>query len=124
MGRAYEQHLDTEPMINSSQILVSTVFVLAQLWHTQGTEPTVEHHLAVGLSGLCAQVGSEVLVSGERTKQLFDRSFTVEVRFGAAGGDRTHDPWLRRPILYPLSYSRNPTNSISQEYGSSPKKPR
>lgn len=25
---------------------------------------------------------------------------------GAAGGDRTHDPWLRRPILYPLSYSR------------------
>ena len=27
--------------------------------------------------------------------------------FGAAGGDRTHDPWLRRPILYPLSYSRN-----------------
>ena len=26
---------------------------------------------------------------------------------GAAGGDRTHDPWLRRPILYPLSYSRN-----------------
>ena len=28
-------------------------------------------------------------------------------RDGAAGGDRTHDPWLRRPILYPLSYSRN-----------------
>ena len=27
-------------------------------------------------------------------------------KFGAAGGDRTHDPWLRRPILYPLSYSR------------------
>lgn len=27
-------------------------------------------------------------------------------RGGAAGGDRTHDPWLRRPILYPLSYSR------------------
>ena len=25
---------------------------------------------------------------------------------GAADGDRTHDPWLRRPILYPLSYSR------------------
>eukprot|EP01035_Chromulina_nebulosa_P005796 gene5796-7855_t len=31
---------------------------------------------------------------------------------GAAGGDRTHDPWLRRPILYPLSYSRNALNSI------------
>ena len=30
---------------------------------------------------------------------------TLDV-FGAAGGDRTHDPWLRRPILYPLSYSR------------------
>ena len=29
-----------------------------------------------------------------------------EVARGAAGGDRTHDPWLRRPILYPLSYSR------------------
>ena len=29
-----------------------------------------------------------------------------EDEFGAAGGDRTHDPWLRRPILYPLSYSR------------------
>ena len=29
-----------------------------------------------------------------------------EVAFGAAGGDRTHDPRLRRPILYPLSYSR------------------
>ena len=29
-----------------------------------------------------------------------------EDAFGAAGGDRTHDPWLRRPILYPLSYSR------------------
>ena len=28
---------------------------------------------------------------------------------GAAGGDRTHDPWLRRPILYPLSYSRTGT---------------
>ncbi len=27
-------------------------------------------------------------------------------KIGAAGGDRTHDPWLRRPILYPLSYSR------------------
>ena len=30
-----------------------------------------------------------------------------ELGAGAAGGDRTHDPWLRRPILYPLSYSRN-----------------
>ena len=29
------------------------------------------------------------------------------ILIGAAGGDRTHDPWLRRPILYPLSYSRN-----------------
>ncbi len=28
------------------------------------------------------------------------------MNLGAAGGDRTHDPWLRRPILYPLSYSR------------------
>jgi hypothetical protein len=37
------------------------------------------------------------------------KSHLIEVAFlvfGAAGGDRTHDPWLRRPILYPLSYSR------------------
>ena len=33
---------------------------------------------------------------------------------GAAGGDRTHDPWLRRPILYPLSYSRNAENHLHQ----------
>ena len=37
-----------------------------------------------------------------------DVSFcAVKRSVGAAGGDRTHDPWLRRPILYPLSYSRN-----------------
>ena len=38
---------------------------------------------------------------------LCKRSLTRKARTGAAGGDRTHDPWLRRPILYPLSYSRN-----------------
>ena len=32
--------------------------------------------------------------------------FAISISDGAAGGDRTHDPWLRRPILYPLSYSR------------------
>ena len=26
--------------------------------------------------------------------------------FGAPGWNRTSDPWLRRPILYPLSYER------------------
>ena len=35
------------------------------------------------------------------------KSTTYDDINGAAGGDRTHDPWLRRPILYPLSYSRN-----------------
>jgi hypothetical protein len=25
---------------------------------------------------------------------------------GAPGGIRTHDPWFRRPMLYPLSYGR------------------
>ena len=25
---------------------------------------------------------------------------------GAPGANRTRDPWLRRPILYPLSYGR------------------
>ena len=34
------------------------------------------------------------------------RTRSVKSNNGAAGGDRTHDPWLRRPILYPLSYSR------------------
>lgn len=33
---------------------------------------------------------------------------------GAAGGDRTHDPWLRRPILYPLSYSRWGKQEVSR----------
>jgi hypothetical protein len=39
----------------------------------------------------------------------------LEMKFliGAAGGDRTHDPWLRRPILYPLSYSRNAAKSLN-----------
>ncbi len=32
--------------------------------------------------------------------------YSIKPMTGAAGGDRTHDPWLRRPILYPLSYSR------------------
>ncbi len=34
------------------------------------------------------------------------RGYQALEMIGAAGGDRTHDPWLRRPILYPLSYSR------------------
>ena len=31
---------------------------------------------------------------------------TMERRGGALGGIRTHDPWLRKPVLYPLSYKR------------------
>ncbi len=27
-------------------------------------------------------------------------------RFGAPGGIRTHNPWVRSPVLYPLSYRR------------------
>ena len=27
--------------------------------------------------------------------------------FGTPGGNRTHNPRLRRPVLYPLSYGRN-----------------
>jgi hypothetical protein len=37
---------------------------------------------------------------------LHKQFFTTPSRYGAAGWDRTSDPWLRRPILYPLSYSR------------------
>ena len=29
---------------------------------------------------------------------------------GAPGGIRTHDPWFRRPMLYPLSYGRLRSN--------------
>jgi hypothetical protein len=39
---------------------------------------------------------------------------------GAAGGDRTHDPWLRRPILYPLSYSRNSKKTNTHIVAASP----
>ena len=50
-------------------------------------------------------------------------------RFGAAGGDRTHDHWLRRPILYPLSYSRTlcfePTRRLLHEQAlRTPRSPR
>ena len=34
---------------------------------------------------------------------------------GAAGWNRTSDPWLRRPILYPLSYSRTGKRIVSSE---------
>lgn len=30
--------------------------------------------------------------------------FGTAVVFGASGGTRTHDPLLRRQLLYPLSY--------------------
>ena len=40
--------------------------------------------------------------------------------YGAAGGDRTHDPWLRRPILYPLSYSRNSKKDRSSYFRTAP----
>ena len=39
--------------------------------------------------------------------KAFHHQVSTGKNVGAAGGDRTHDPWLRRPILYPLSYSRN-----------------
>jgi cytochrome c5 len=38
----------------------------------------------------------------------------LKEKTGAAGGDRTHDPWLRRPILYPLSYSRVGKSEVSR----------
>ena len=50
-------------------------------------------------------------VRNARTSTVFSHSKKL---LGAAGGDRTHDPWLRRPILYPLSYSREPVRSLAQ----------
>ena len=36
---------------------------------------------------------------------------------GAAGWNRTSDPWLRRPILYPLSYSRTGMDQTGEREG-------
>jgi hypothetical protein len=44
---------------------------------------------------------------------LHASAFLNNCSSGAAGGDRTHDPWLRRPILYPLSYSRTCSTDCS-----------
>ena len=33
--------------------------------------------------------------------------------FGAPGRNRTCDPWLRRPILYPLSYGRQLQKTVT-----------
>jgi hypothetical protein len=44
---------------------------------------------------------------------LHASAFLNNCSSGAAGGDRTHDPWLRRPILYPLSYSRTSNTDCS-----------
>ena len=52
------------------------------------------------------------------------QSLTGKLLFGAAGGDRTHDPRLRRPILYPLSYSRTRLNSNSEPLRDSQESPR
>jgi hypothetical protein len=34
----------------------------------------------------------------------------------APGWDRTSDPWLRRPILYPLSYGREERHSSGRAF--------
>ena len=52
-------------------------------------------------------------------RKLFNYSrFLPYFKLGAAGGDRTHDPWLRRPILYPLSYSRNHRHNAQKQKSS------
>ena len=50
------------------------------------------------------------------TLRVFWQAVVFEL-LGAAGGDRTHDPWLRRPILYPLSYSRFEVQDPFLNYG-------
>lgn len=37
---------------------------------------------------------------------------SASVDVGAPGADRTRDPWLRRPVLYPLSYGRSATRGL------------
>src|SRR5450830_98521 len=54
---------------------------------------------------ICGQ--DDAAHSPETKKPLKSKGLNV---VGAAGGDRTHDPWLRRQMLYPLSYSRMPDN--------------
>jgi hypothetical protein len=39
---------------------------------------------------------------------------------GAPGWDRTSDPWLRRPILYPLSYGRTSKEGAGSEWTQRP----
>ena len=67
-----------------------------------------------GAHGRQAQQGK----TGPKTWAFDGHSATAGVRFvlplvadqvwnsGTPGGIRTHDPWFRRPVLYPLSYRR------------------
>ena len=79
-------------------------------WHNRGTHRAQSHSAAErrpwAFFWRCAPHGCVQRELLQTTDQHSDRLLTAEVRCGAAGGDRTHDPWLRRPILYPLSYSR------------------
>jgi hypothetical protein len=64
--------------------------------------------VTIGLTGKLAHrlLETTLGLESQLAKTLGIRSLPRCKRSGAAGGDRTHDPRLRRPILYPLSYSR------------------
>ena len=54
----------------------------------------------------CQRIGMAAVPNNYLRSPCGDSGNCGKRLIGAAGGDRTHDPWLRRPILYPLSYSR------------------
>jgi hypothetical protein len=57
------------------------------------------HRRAISSLAKCLPAVPDLTCDAEGRSQVLDLN-------GAAGWDRTSDPWLRRPILYPLSYSR------------------
>ena len=83
----------------------------AKAWPTQG-DVKQSWSLRRSLTKACARrlarwARLEHLAGGLRNAEPATHAGVgVRAWSGAAGGDRTHDPRLRRPILYPLSYSR------------------
>ena len=88
--------------------------VLGTSWAHPGHRP--QRSVGGDLCPACALCHSSVLLTHFRLaiNEQCEWSLTGKALIGAAGGDRTHDPWLRRPILYPLSYSRNSKKTNTQ----------
>jgi hypothetical protein len=79
-------------MVDIPRTIANPGLAVAQAGHTEDTGHVI--------------IWRRLLVSPRIAWDVREWCFTRRTIIGAAGGDRTHDPWLRRPILYPLSYSR------------------